>query len=326
MSNNVAPQGGLIPGSVIMLTALQSNVLYVMVRGTTPNTVEMIPALATNGSFLPGVENRILRFTLGSVGEYVTFMISPGEYLSYNTGGIFTIANTPPVIFFDQANFQPIERPSVLLSGIEYIPYGGESVSVRIMVNIDGTPTEVLLIPTPVNIYMTCTTPTGNDVVSNPLTSLQLVQCSYPPSPTPSYCTPQRNAWTDQVSCFNGNRFNYCTAGTYCSSNCYSECQSPTDVCTYQGGQQYTCRSVISEPQPIPFVPVIVPAPSVEDSSWFTILVLLIIFFIIGLLLLAYYQSQPATVYTSSETVAYHNHPVTHSAPHTNTSPWMSLE
>jgi len=315
MSNNaVIPQGGLSAGSTVMLAAIIGSDLYVMIRTTaTSNTVEMVKAFDSSGGFITGVESRILKFTLGSMGEVVTFRLNSNLFLGYTGGGVFELQSTAPVMFFDQSNFQPLERPSILMSGVMYIPYGDETLGMKIMANIAGTPTEVLLIPVPVNIYVSCSTPTGNDAINDPGRALRMIQCSYPPTTVPSYCSSVGSvAWTNQMACFQGNTFEYCSAGTVCSGNCISACDSPTEVCTYQGNQNYVCQTTVQQfpSSSIPFTPVTTPAAPIEDSSWFTAVIFFIIFLIIGILLLAYYQSSPVTVNTSSESTAYHPHPI----------------
>lgn len=301
MTSVIYPQGPIISGSSIVLAAMIGGDIYVMASSTTPSAVEMVPAFTT-GTCNTTLPSNILRWTIRIVGESLTFVSTTNQYLTYSTGGTFMTQSTVPTkpIFFNQASYEEMERPSVLLSGIMYVPYGDSTTGVQLQVMVGTALQSLNLIPVPINIYTVCTAQEGNSVVSDLSLSLQLVRCSYNPTTTTSCpCSSLPPAWTDQIDCFNANTFNYCAAGIHCTGNCKSQCEDPLQVCIYQGNMTYVCEG--STPQIVP-APVQVPVTPIADSGWFVFVIILLILFIIGIFFLLYYWSEPGTVDTYSHT------------------------
>jgi len=265
------------------------NDVYVLCASTNPTGLEMI-RLYTSGTCTKNPLAVPLIFSLSNYGETYQFKLTTSNnYISYATSGtdvgVLRLDVTPQVIYMNQSAFQPFERPSNLISGVKYTPYGDITIVGALRV-YQGTSTDAFeLIPVPVNYYTDC-----ENVTTDIYSSLKMMQCSYTDANTQLLCTCSTLApsWTDQVDCTNANVYQYCSANTFCTSNCKSQCGDPMEVCTYKGDASYTCEA-------LSFPETVVTTPSDQSSMLVAVVIAIVILVVLGMLLALYYWSGPDT-------------------------------
>lgn len=271
------PQGPIVSGSNVILTTVYQGMVYVYKADGFQ--------LATS----PG-DPLIFRITINE--NYVTLTSGTMSLIVDNLGKVTVGTGMASKIYLNNSQYTPIS-PTTLLSSVLYEPssiWVGTTTLMPLQFQIGTTEEYLKIAILPTTYYSTGCTP-----INSILEIIALFACSQ----GIGTCTTNR-AWTTPELCRQGVTFEYCTAGTHCTGNCYSDCGAG-QTCT-RNGSGYFCRTaervvtrntVMAED----------PAP---PTHWWIWIIAVIAFIVIGAMLF-YFLWWDAPVQSSYADMYQHN-------------------
>lgn len=273
------PQGPIVSGSSVVLATVFGGAVYVY---------------KSNGFQLASSPGDPLVFTVTIIENYIMLTTGSQSLLVDNLGKVTVGSGTASKIYMNNSQYTPISS-TTLLASVLYEPssiWVGTTTLMPLEFTIGTPPQEevlkIALLPT--TYYSTgCT----------PINSVPEVLALFAASQGIGTRSTNK-AWTTLELCRAGVTFEYCSAGTRCTGNCYSGCTG-TQVCS-RNASGYVCKGterVVTRTQVVEDPP--------PRSHWYIWLIAIVAFIVLAFFL--YYflwdDDTPAVVnnYSSSYVV-----------------------
>lgn len=215
------PQGPIVTGSDVMLATITSGATYVY---------------KSDGFQLVTSPGSPLIFRINIIENYITLTTGSQSLLIDNLGKVTIGVGTPGKIYMNNSQFTPISQ-TTLLSSVLYEPssiWVGTTTLMPLEFTVGTVLEYVKMAILPTSYYTklngTCTKNTSlTDILSLFACNNGLGSCS------------TNKAWTTIELCRSGVTFEYCSAGTRCSGNCYSGCDG-AQICS-RNSTSYFCKT-----------------------------------------------------------------------------------
>ena len=280
----VFPQGPIQNESNVVLATVFGNEAYVY---------------KSNGFQLITSSGDPLIFRITILENYVSFTTGGQALLVDNLGKVRVGNGTASKIYFNNSQYTPISS-TTLLSSVLYEPSSiwVGAVSLAPLEFTIGTSTpqaeEVLKVAVLPTVYYS----TGCTPINNIPEVLNLFACSQ----GLGTCSTNK-AWTTPELCRAGVTFEYCSAGTNCTGNCYSGCTG-LQICSRSGGTYFckTAERVVTKTTYQDEPP--------KSSCWIWLIVAVIAFIVVAAFAYFFFWDDSSPVVTSnySQSQAYFYH------------------